>query len=63
MGKCKVCDERGFPVEGMTGQCKFCGEIYCFGHLSIKSHNCTPRFNLDEYERDIQSIHRGKVKQ
>ncbi len=49
--RCVVCDKRVAPVEGITGQCHYCGELFCLGHLSIKSHDCKPRFHLDEYEQ------------
>ncbi len=50
--RCRVCDEKGAPVEGMTGQCRFCGEIFCLGHLTWSSHNCQPKFHLDEFQKE-----------
>lgn len=41
--KCEKCEEMGYPQEGMTGMCEFCGGIYCFGHLNINRHNCKIR--------------------
>lgn len=36
--RCKECAKMGAPVEGMTGQCPICGELYCFGHLNSHDH-------------------------
>ena len=41
--ECKECEKRGCPTEGMTGSCEFCGDVYCFGHLDINSHDCKIR--------------------
>ena len=40
---CLYCKEKGFPPEGMTKQCEYCGGIYCFGHSLPRSHSCTYR--------------------
>lgn len=56
MQRCDECEKMGCPVEGMTGQCRYCGNVYCFGHLGIKSHNCEPKFKLDEYDEEVAKL-------
>lgn len=38
VSQCKTCNQLGCPVEGMTGVCSVCGEIFCFGHLGNHGH-------------------------
>lgn len=65
--KCKTCDAIGAPVEGMTGQCPICGEIYCLGHLNTHDHTMNEvRFaelrvlgigRVGSYAKAVQSHH------
>jgi hypothetical protein len=35
---CKTCEELGCPVEGMTGICPVCFQLFCFSHLNNHTH-------------------------
>ena len=45
--RCRTCDERGAPVEGMTGICRICGEVFCFGHLGNHNHRLSEIRSID----------------
>jgi len=47
---CKYCREHNYPPEGMTGQCEYCGNIYCFSHMNPDSHNCNYRIKRSKEE-------------
>jgi hypothetical protein len=47
---CLFCKENNFPPEGMTGQCEYCGGIFCFGHLGYEVHKCSFRIKSPSKE-------------
>jgi len=57
--RCRVCDELGAPVEGMTGQCKYCGEIFCLSHLDVYSHHCPVKLNAPYFDGRLYRVHFG----
>ncbi len=41
--RCSECAKRNIPFDGMSIQCEFCGDIFCFGHANPQNHNCSER--------------------